>query len=71
MTLLDIVLGAMVIFITLLWITDQYRWAKREGKLLDRVMAKHFQEYMLGEDLRKKPKVVEMPPIDSDRLPIT
>ena len=70
-TSLEMVLGMMVIFLALSWAIDHYRWARQERQLFDRIMAKNFHEYMLGEDLRKKPRTVEMPPVDTDTLPVT
>ena len=70
-TPLEIALGAMVIWISLLWVIAEFRWAKRESELLDRVMSKHYQEYVLAEDLRKPRKPIEMPQEDIDVLPVT
>lgn len=71
MTPLEIVLGAMIIWVSLLWAIDQYRWAKKEREYLDRIMAKHYQEYVLAEDLRKPKKSIEIPSVNPDILPIT
>ena len=71
MTILEIVLGAMVVWVSLLWAIDQYRWAKREREFLDRIMAKHYQEYILAEDLRKPKQRVKIPPINPDILSVT
>ena len=72
MTPLEIVLGAMVIFLALSWTIDHYRWAKQERQLFDRIMAKNFQEYMLGEQARvEMKKEVKITPVETDILPIT
>lgn len=70
-TPLEIVLGVIIVWISILWGLDQHRWAKRESELLDRIMAKHYQEYILAEDVRKKPKLPTMSPVETDILPIT
>jgi len=72
MTPLEMVLGTMVIFLALSWTIDHYRWARQERQLFDRIMAKNFQEYMLGEQARvEMKKKVEIPPVNTDILPIT
>ncbi|GAF99991.1 unnamed protein product [marine sediment metagenome] len=72
MTPLEIVLGAMVVFLALSWTIDHYRWARQERELFDRIMAKNFQEYMLGEQARvEMKKNVVLPPVSSDILPVT
>jgi len=71
MTPLNIVLIALDVFIAILWIVDKYCWAKREKDLLNRVMSKHYTEYVLAEDLRKPRKEIKDFPINTDAIPIT
>ena len=71
-TPLETVLGVMVLFLALSWAIDHYRWARQERQLFDRIMAKNFQEYMLGEQARvEMKKKVEIPAVETDILPIT
>ena len=71
-TPLEIVLGVIIIWICILWGTDHYRWARQERQLFDRIMAKNFQEYMLGEQARvEMKKKIEIAPVSSDILSVT
>lgn len=71
-TPIEIVLAVIIVWISILWGIDQYRWAKRNSELLDRIMAKNFQEYVLGEQARvEMKKKVEIPSVNTDILPIT
>lgn len=71
MTPLEIILGAVAVYVTILWAIDRYRWAKQENAYLNRIMAENYQQYVLAEDLRKKSKIVKMPIQDPDIIPIT
>ena len=71
-TPLEMVLGMMVVFLALSWAIDHYRWARQERQLFDRIMAKNFQEYMLGESARAEmKKKIEIAPVNTDILPVT
>ena len=71
MTPLDITLGCIIVFVSILWIIDSFRWANREKELLDRVMAKHYPEYIMAEQARKETKQEYEIVTDPDILPVT
>lgn len=71
MSVLEIVLSAMVVWISLLWAIDQYRWAKRDRELLNRLMSRDFTDYTAGEAALEEMRKEEKPDMGyPDILPI-